>query len=416
MEQIRRSGLRRFLYLGGVKKKYMTGYIKKHMKKWLFLLVVVFLLAGCQKKLSLEEYLDLGDKYLTEANYREAIVAFTKAIEIEPKAMKSYVGLANAYIKIEDYKNAQETITRGISVYEGLSEAEQTEEYKQYYETLLKLKEEVEDYLSREGDSEDKNQAAGNPSQGDFSEYQEIIDDVASKMESGDREQIWQRQSEDDYQSLITKLDHVLKKDCGNGKWLLIYPCGHCYYGEMKNGKRSGQGIWCAYDYVEGEKSFASCTWSDDYPNGDGEEWSVCLPFPRDHFHTSFTLKDGLYHGTVQGECNSTRSGETFFENYSYECSDGIAAEVEDLHPREIQEDSDKERYCIYSDDEQSRYAVRGYKKGILHAKKGIDAVDSTKAYSEEEIQDSKQSVEEELKAWEEENLDEGAEDAQNEE
>lgn len=124
MEQIRRSGLRRFLYLGGVKKKYMTGYIKKHMKKWLFLLVVVFLLAGCQKKLSLEEYLDLGDKYLTEANYREAIVAFTKAIEIEPKAMKSYVGLANAYIKIEDYKNAQETITRGISVYEGLSEAE----------------------------------------------------------------------------------------------------------------------------------------------------------------------------------------------------------------------------------------------------------------------------------------------------
>ena len=51
-----------------------------------------------------------------------------------------------------------------------------------------------------------------------------------------------------------------------------------------------------------------------------------------------------------------------FQENYAYECSEGIAAEVADLHA-DIAPSDGKERYCIYSDDEISRYAVRGYKK-----------------------------------------------------
>lgn len=100
--------------------------------------------------------------------------------------------------------------------------------------------------------------------------------------------------------------------------------------------------------------------------------------------------------------CTSTYEEETFQENYTYECSEGIAAEVADLHADMAPSDG-KERYCIYSDDEFSQYAVRGYKKGILHARKGIDAVDSMKTYTQEEIQDGKQSVEDEIREWEDE-------------
>ena len=71
----------------------------KQVKRILIFLSVLVLLAGCGKKLSLQEYLDLGDKYLTESNYEKAIVAFTKAIELEPKAVKAYEGLADVYIK-----------------------------------------------------------------------------------------------------------------------------------------------------------------------------------------------------------------------------------------------------------------------------------------------------------------------------
>ncbi len=355
----------------------------KIMKKCLLFLAVLILLAGCQKKMGIQDYLDLGDKYLAEANYEEAIVAFTKAIELEPKAVNAYEGLANAYIKTENYSKAQETIISGIAVYEGLAEAERTDEYTQSYEALLKLQEEVAAYLNGETDTEEESETAETVpeetiSEKDFSEYQELIDDVQEKMASGDRDSIWQRQSEDDYQSFITELDRVLTKDCGDGNWLLIYPCGHCYYGGMENGKRSGHGIWCDYDYEDEHKEYTSCTWKDDYPNGEGEVWSVCTDVPEDMFHYQVNLKDGLYHGTVQ-ETDIWGAGEdSFSETISFECSDGIAAEVQD-HPAADESDHDdgKEWYCYYSDENGCNHIVRGYKWGISHARKGLDDEES---------------------------------------
>ena len=43
------------------------------------------LLTGCEKQLSFQEYLDLGQKYLSESNYDKAVVAFAKAIQIDKK-------------------------------------------------------------------------------------------------------------------------------------------------------------------------------------------------------------------------------------------------------------------------------------------------------------------------------------------
>lgn len=351
----------------------------KRMRKCLIFLAVLFLLAGCQKKMGVQDYLDLGDKYLAEANYEEAIVAFTKAIELEPKAVTAYEGLANAYIKTENYPKAQETIISGIAVYEGLAEEERTDEYTQSYEALLKLQEEVAAYLNRENDAEKESETAETVpeetvSEKDFSEYQELIDDVQEKIASGDRDSIWQRQSEDDYQLFITELDRVLAKDCGDGNWLLIYPCGHCYYGGMENGKRSGHGIWCDYDYGSEFMGYVSCTWKDDYPNGEGEEWGVCMNAPEDLTYYQVNLKDGMYDGTVRETYLSNVEGNNFSDMISYECSDGIAAEVQDLHPEERHDyDDGKEWYCYYSDENGSSYTVRGRKKGITHARKGWD-------------------------------------------
>ena len=63
----------------------------------MLLVSVLVLLAGCQKKMTMQDYLDLGEKYLTEANYEEAIVAFTKAIEIDPKQAAAYEKRAEVY-------------------------------------------------------------------------------------------------------------------------------------------------------------------------------------------------------------------------------------------------------------------------------------------------------------------------------
>ena len=48
--------------------------------------------------MSADELLNLGEKYLLELDYEQAIVQFTKLIEIEPKNARAYTRLAEAYI------------------------------------------------------------------------------------------------------------------------------------------------------------------------------------------------------------------------------------------------------------------------------------------------------------------------------
>ena len=61
--------------------------------------LAVLLLAGCAGELmTWQEQYDLGMRYLNESNYEEAILAFTQAIEIDPKNVEGYLGRAEAYL------------------------------------------------------------------------------------------------------------------------------------------------------------------------------------------------------------------------------------------------------------------------------------------------------------------------------
>ena len=88
------------------------------MKRFFYILLAALLLltlAACSKAPEAEpadeapgwqaKY-DLGVRYLSEGNYEEAIIAFTAAIEIEPKQAELYLYRARAYNAIGD-SNAQ---------------------------------------------------------------------------------------------------------------------------------------------------------------------------------------------------------------------------------------------------------------------------------------------------------------------
>ena len=59
------------------------------------------------------EQLDLGQKYLEDQDYEQAIVAFNKAIEIDDKCSEAYVGLVETYIRMGEYDKALETAQKG---------------------------------------------------------------------------------------------------------------------------------------------------------------------------------------------------------------------------------------------------------------------------------------------------------------
>lgn len=75
----------------------------------------VFVVSACGQstKTSWQEQYDLGVLYLSEGNYEEAIIAFTAAIEIDPKQPDAYLKIADAYVAIGNIDSAIATLEQG---------------------------------------------------------------------------------------------------------------------------------------------------------------------------------------------------------------------------------------------------------------------------------------------------------------
>lgn len=69
------------------------------------------------------ELLNLGNKYLLEQDFEQAIAAFEKAIEIDPKCEEAYRGLADVYVGMGNYESAINILQQGFdqTASEGMS-------------------------------------------------------------------------------------------------------------------------------------------------------------------------------------------------------------------------------------------------------------------------------------------------------
>ena len=115
-----------------------------------FMLIICLLLGavGCGAKDEWQEQYDLGVRYLSEDNYEEAILAFTAAIEIDPKRAEAYVGRGDATISseeteaaltsaVDDYETALELDTSCTDAWLGLADIYiHTDEHEKAKEVL----------------------------------------------------------------------------------------------------------------------------------------------------------------------------------------------------------------------------------------------------------------------------------------
>ena len=80
-----------------------------------------------------QEQYDLGVRYLSDGDYEGAILAFSAAIEIDPKRAPAYVGRGDAYVKSGgtegnlvaakvDYEKAIDLDETDVDAYIGLAE------------------------------------------------------------------------------------------------------------------------------------------------------------------------------------------------------------------------------------------------------------------------------------------------------
>ena len=111
-----------------------------------FILLSCLLLTSCGQKAATsvpaenaptwQEQYDLGVRYLSEGNYEEAIIAFTAAIEIDPKQVDAYIGLADVYTAQGNRGAAIKTLKDALNV------VGESEELRQALETASIIRQE----------------------------------------------------------------------------------------------------------------------------------------------------------------------------------------------------------------------------------------------------------------------------------
>lgn len=79
------------------------------------IVLVLLLFTACSSKAAKAVgKVELGQKYLTELNYTEAVASFTEAIGLDPENIPAYMGRAQAYVALKQYDDAKADYTTAI--------------------------------------------------------------------------------------------------------------------------------------------------------------------------------------------------------------------------------------------------------------------------------------------------------------
>ena len=88
---------------------------KSPLRLFALVLLAAALFTACSSKAAkAAEKVELGQKYLTELNYTEAVASFTEAIGLDPENIPAYMGRAQAYVGLEQYDDAKADYTTAI--------------------------------------------------------------------------------------------------------------------------------------------------------------------------------------------------------------------------------------------------------------------------------------------------------------
>lgn len=280
------------------------------------MIVISIILTSCGKSIEqqLSEQLELGQKYLEDGNYEQAVVVFKKVISIDPKSWEAYASISIIYQEQDRLEKAAEILEQGIAalgldqtpmkyvdrlvgIYRILADRAAKNGDQElaisYYEKILVLRPETEDIAVR------------NKEAGEISRYEQELKTMALSIIA--EEEYDFRDAlilGDGFQELIADLTGPVFFQMDNGTYVGVYPGGYLYSGDMLNGLRQGNGRWF-YGNIRKITVVASY-WDNDQPNGFATVKTMINTdqIEREKGHTyamltidTVNLIDGVYEG-----------------------------------------------------------------------------------------------------------------------
>lgn len=271
-----------------------------------------------------ERQIRLAYKFLEQGNYEEAILAFDKAIEIDVKRDKAYIGKADVYVARCD-ENTLEDMKAVLEI-----------AYNQHYndknivDAIIRLSDELISKEHSEWAIELLNFGYELTNDERINEHKKkLFDEFADgflvklyeMFESGDKEGVRKEIQSEKYLAFVKLVENndykyiyfpdKNKEQTGRGIALYYvdteeYGNVFVYYGDFEQGKRSGTGTWAGANGIE--YYWFEGTWSSDSPNGQGnievvkdeskiekkENYSYALKI-----ETAGTFSNGLHNGQI---------------------------------------------------------------------------------------------------------------------
>lgn len=367
----------------------------KKIKRTVVYFIILLLICGCEKTKTIEqqivEQMELGEKYLLEQRYEEAIVVFNKAIEIEPQNIVLYERLAYAYSLQGNEEKMLETIYKGIIIVQELT-GEEREKFVAYAEEILleiienyKQKgdldkaieiaehgKEISEVISEKLEELIRKKKAEEKRKYIFEEGEELLEQLYQAAQSEDYSKISLLISSEEADTIIWSnlgIDDSISYPEDNGIQMQIYikpvyddsvydeERGYwylgtgVYYGNLVNGKKEGSG-WAILNFAPedspGSYQKFDGEWKNNAPNGNGELISVNIVERRqERIVGNYT--DGLENGhmvnvsskpdiVIQWDYDSImgvrqKKGEDLYGDGSYVYSYGIY--LDDEHKNE---------------------------------------------------------------------------------
>lgn len=311
--------------------------------------------------------MDLGNRYLDEEKYESALMAFDKAITIEPKVWEPYEGKVLAYHGLKDCENAAAAYeagkeftepgnipekTKGIII-EELENLAEKEKQSGKYEDAIRHYNEASELgrdeterinalyihgaldLNNSGDiyaSRDFLKKVNGTNTTIYGEIQFLIEQLeqlekACQEADPDASSVMKILSENDYQNRILAMDAegFAPRYINNSNMLIgFFPVSvstrnfdglsyMLYYGEQKDGVRNGHGKW--YAWSNGNVYVADGNWADDKPNGNfmTRSWQENLSEEVTKRVISGNVTNGLWDGKITWAFEITAGTDYFF-------------------------------------------------------------------------------------------------------
>lgn len=283
-----------------------------YIKFVLIVTILIVFLSACGKSLEqqITEQLELGQKYLIEQNYEEAIICFSKVIEIDPNLKDAYIRRGEVYFiwaGESEYDSAPEKYQAAVTDYEKAimleNDSELLGEICDIYEIMAELyaerdKKKALEYLKKSYELEESEKTLKRIQELESGIKQwgaeltgseeEVFETVIDALKSGSNEAINKALIYSNLLKLIERYggdifsNNHIWMDYGNtidgegasfeldkiSEWLLVY------YGTWKRGVADGDGILvviaynCRNEGYQEQFEKAVGTWSEGFAEG----------------------------------------------------------------------------------------------------------------------------------------------------